>query len=360
MPTAAVDDHGSVLYYEDSGAPSTSSGYVTLVLIHGTCFHGAGFRPLIPLAKEHNLRLVLLNLRGYPGSTPYSDAELELFRGTLDDQQAALQTRGFEIATFLRWFIENENIPKIHTTAGSDQKSGGLSILAWSGGNSQTLFSFANADKLSENTRALLGAYIRSFIMYDPSHTAVGVQPPPGLKSLLFDPMASPEEQALQFGLSVSAYYPPFTLPNSIHDTTSYVPRGPLNDPQPTTAKLTDQEIRDLTHPAIFERTQHALWSPTLSSLYEKNALRALFDCRLLDDSSGAKKKVWPGVRVHVVWCDMTAGELAWAVAVLRSRYRESDPDARREIDFHKLEGANHFVHLEEPQRFIELLKKLA
>ena len=90
MPTAPVDQHGSVLYYEDSGVPGTSTDYVTVVLIHGTCFHSgarrplklpsvlytlrphviAGYRPLIPLAEAHNLRLVLLNLRGYPGLHP--------------------------------------------------------------------------------------------------------------------------------------------------------------------------------------------------------------------------------------------------------------------------------------------------
>ena len=39
MPTAPVDSDGSVLYYEDTGAPDGSKDYTTLVLIHGTCFH---------------------------------------------------------------------------------------------------------------------------------------------------------------------------------------------------------------------------------------------------------------------------------------------------------------------------------
>ena len=43
MPTAPVDDKGSVLYYEDSGAPAGSTDYVTLVLIHGTGFHSGEY-----------------------------------------------------------------------------------------------------------------------------------------------------------------------------------------------------------------------------------------------------------------------------------------------------------------------------
>ena len=126
----------------------------------------AGFRSLIPIGKELNLRLVLLNLRGYPGSTPYSDDELELFGGSPNEQGKALKARGFELATFLRWFIEKESIPQIHTAAGGDKAVGGLSILAWSGGNSQTMPLFAYADELPEETQALLDKYLRSFIMY--------------------------------------------------------------------------------------------------------------------------------------------------------------------------------------------------
>lgn len=32
-----------MLYYEDSGAPSGSPNYTTLVLVHGTCFHSGTF-----------------------------------------------------------------------------------------------------------------------------------------------------------------------------------------------------------------------------------------------------------------------------------------------------------------------------
>ena len=96
MPTAPVDNYGTVLYFEDSGPPPGSTDYVTLVLVHGTCFHSgsykfirvpqfgiglttavtAVYKPMIPFAAQHNLRLVLLNMRGYPGSTPYSTEEL--------------------------------------------------------------------------------------------------------------------------------------------------------------------------------------------------------------------------------------------------------------------------------------------
>ncbi|KAM5538629.1 hypothetical protein V8D89_007658 [Ganoderma adspersum] len=334
MPTAPVDHHGSVLYYEDSGIPGTSTDYVTVVLIHGTCFHSEG----------HNLRLVLLNLRGYPGSTPYSEEELKCFEGSADEQKSAVRARGLEIAAFLRWFVETEKIPECHVGGG-----GGLSLLSWSGGNCQTLSMLANADTLPEGTQKVLDGYFRTLIMY-------------GMGTAFFDPKLSPEDQAHHFALAVSSYYPPFTLPDKIDGDVSYAPRVPLQgDPKyvPTTAKLTEGELCGLIYPAIFKRVQLAMWSPTLRFVYEANASRALCDCRLLDDGSGSKKKVWPEVKVHLVWCDMTGGDVAWATAVFNCKYKEADPAGRRPMEVHKLEGANHFVHFEEPQRFIALLAKL-
>ena len=165
---------------------------------------------------------------------------------------------------------------------------------------------------------------------------------------MFFNQTASLEEQARQFGLVVSSYYPPFTLPDKpeIDGDIAYAPRGPLQGPKylPTTARMSEDELRDLTHPAIFERLQHAIWSPALRLIYEANAGRALCDCPRLDDGTGSKKKIWPEVKVHLLWCHMTIGEVAWAAAVLSSRHREVDPDARRPMEVHKLEGANHFV----------------
>ena len=167
------------------------------------------------------------------------------------------------------------------------------------------------------------------------------------MATTFFDPKLGPEDQANHFALAVSSYYPPFTFPDKIDGDISYAPRVPLlEDPKyvPTTAKLTENELGNLMYPAIFERVQRAMWSPNLRLVYEANASRALYDCRLLDDGSGSKRKAWPAVKVHLVWCDMTVGDVAWAAAVFSCKYKEVDPAARRPIEVHTVEGANHFV----------------
>ncbi|EJF56674.1 hypothetical protein DICSQDRAFT_183714 [Dichomitus squalens LYAD-421 SS1] len=365
MPTAPVDTRGSVLYFEDSGVPNGSTDYITLFMIHGTCFHSAGFRPIIPFATQSNIRLVLLNVHGYPGSTPYSDEELDRLEGSLEARKAELQARGSELAAFIRWFIITEKIPPISESS-HGVLIGGLSVLAWSGGNGHSLCMFAHADRLAEDTRKLFDEYLRSLILYDPSSTAAGTPAPPALKSIRPDRSLPLEEQAIFFGTQASSFYPPFTLPDTIPETPSYAPRVALHegpgavDPklQPTTFKMTTSELRSVMHVPIMERAQHVIWSPLLREVFRENVRRALYDCRH-DDGTGAKKKILPAVRVHVVWCDMTLGEVAWAVANLNCEYKEAAPEARRPVEFHKLEGGNHFIHWEEPARFVGVLAKI-
>ena len=127
---------------------------------------------MIPYAAGHNFRLVLLNMRGYPGSTPYDERELDMLEGTpavqgdASPQDMALEARGKEVAEFLRWFIQSENIPAIREEPGNGKRLGGVSVLSWSGGNAATFAMFAHAAKLPEETKSLLNAYLRSFIMY--------------------------------------------------------------------------------------------------------------------------------------------------------------------------------------------------
>lgn len=40
MPLAPVDNNGTRLYYDDTGAPLDCAEYRTLVLIHGAIFNG--------------------------------------------------------------------------------------------------------------------------------------------------------------------------------------------------------------------------------------------------------------------------------------------------------------------------------
>ncbi|KAJ3008093.1 hypothetical protein NUW54_g3292 [Trametes sanguinea] len=363
MPVGPVDDQGTVLYYEDSGIPSKSANYVTLVLIHGTCFHSAVYRPMVPFAAENNLRLVLLNLRGYPGSTDYSTTDLDKLRGPdRESQEQAMAERGLELAEFLRWYVETEAIPPIALTS-EGVRTGGISLLSWSGGNWHTVAMFGNVDKVPESTRKLLSTHLRSFIMFDPSSSVIGQKIPPGLSSLRRYASAPVDEQVALFSVDVSAYYPPYEIPDNIDPPPTFdPPRRPLHeasteiDPKyaPTSTKMSPETLRELTHPPIMKEYQHLLWGVN-PDILQANLHRALYDCRA-DDGNGTRKPIWPDVRVHIILCDMTLGQCAWAATVIRDGHKKANPEHRRNMQLHTLKKANHFVHWEEPERFVRFL----
>lgn len=127
------------------------------------------FQRLFTFAAENNLRLVAINLRHYPGSTPLSSAELAALKSDAGSQASFTRDRGLEIAAFLEWFIRKENIPKKTPSLDridGDQIAGGLSLLGWSSGNCITLSFLAHADVLSKESQDSLNTYLRAFVIY--------------------------------------------------------------------------------------------------------------------------------------------------------------------------------------------------
>ena len=109
----------------------------------------------------------MLNSRDYPGSTPYSWAELAaLGSSNPETQRSVMKQRGLEIAAFLRWYIREENIPmapspqEYHNASG-----GGISLLAWSWGTAMAMSFLAQAATLPQQDRWRLGSYLRTMIL---------------------------------------------------------------------------------------------------------------------------------------------------------------------------------------------------
>ncbi|KAK7455145.1 hypothetical protein VKT23_011016 [Stygiomarasmius scandens] len=69
--------NGVKLFFTDSGAPSNSNDYTTVVILHGSAFNGSTFEKLHPLAHAHNLHFIILNRRDYRGSSELTGAEID-------------------------------------------------------------------------------------------------------------------------------------------------------------------------------------------------------------------------------------------------------------------------------------------
>lgn len=175
--TAHLPD-GIDIFYTDSGAPSDSTDYTTLVILHGSAFTGrkhhtsvfsgtpvlsvhcilieASFKKLHGYAHALNLRTVVWNRRDYPGSTKYTDAELDDLK---NGRQEFIDRLAVQLGQFLEQFIEEEHIPKIS----ANRKSGGLAIMGWSMGIASVIPLFSSKELVHHS---LLEPYVKDLIIY--------------------------------------------------------------------------------------------------------------------------------------------------------------------------------------------------
>ncbi|KAH9841897.1 uncharacterized protein C8Q71DRAFT_794695 [Rhodofomes roseus] len=370
MPHHAVDGGCSLLYYEDSGAPAGSADYVTVFLVHGTMFSSAIFRRVIPCAARHDLRLVLINCRDYPGSTLYSASELRALSSPDPATQGlALQARGLEFAEFIRRFIEMERIPPITVSQGpTGVRRGGFSLLGWSSGNCQTIPLLAYAHLVPNATRRLFDAYFRSFVMYDISLPATGETPISGIWTPLRDSTLSAAEKFSQFSEWVSYYFTPtgFGASDDIDTpgiTDALVARialhqdktSPTNSAQwmPTVHRIGPQKMREVCHVEVMARSQK-YYQNIAPAVYRENVRRAVLQGKT------SEGMVWPDLKVAVVWCDMSNSDVVSAAMKLKALTRSNREQGEgRDVAFHKLEKANHFAHWDDPESFTSFLARV-
>ena len=120
---------------------------------------------MFPLAKQHNLRIIVPNLRDYPGSTPYTQAELALLLSKdPSNQRIAVCALGQELATFLRNIVTVENLPPVRTVSG--RKENGLALLGWSLGSVWTLSMLGNEESMDDETKKVLRRSMRTLVLH--------------------------------------------------------------------------------------------------------------------------------------------------------------------------------------------------
>ncbi|THU90351.1 hypothetical protein K435DRAFT_821187 [Dendrothele bispora CBS 962.96] len=192
------------IYFTDSGPPPGSTDYTTLIVLHGTAFHCDSLTHLHTYAHAQNIRTVILNRREYPGSTPYTDAEID---DLVHGRKVFLDRLGTLLGDFLKTFIENETIPEMDMV----NRTGGIAIMGWSAGNMTGMSLFSDPDLLDDTIYKLLRKYVRGLVLYDPAHSVFGY-PPPQI-STLYNPFIDPEfqgdpkEKFRNFSYWVASYY---------------------------------------------------------------------------------------------------------------------------------------------------------
>ncbi|KAI0079434.1 hypothetical protein K474DRAFT_656021 [Panus rudis PR-1116 ss-1] len=373
MPIAPVNGTGTVLHYEDNGPPGASSDYTTLVIIHGVIFHGEIFKRILPYATQNNLRIVRLNMRDYPGSSPYTPEEYALMTSkNVEDQRNFVKQLGEEVANFLEWFIQTKNISHIVEGVEGAKATGGIALATWSMSSYLSLSLLAYADA---QARPLLERYLRKIILYDPAALPTGVKP---AETFVTTPISqaiqsparrtdiTPLQRAQLFSTYVSTYLTPIVdLENLTPE--QVVARSPvLDDPTktPTVERISKEELESMTDMHVVGRSHDRFRG--LVDVFTDNLHRALQLEQYADaDAILTTAKGLRDAEVVVIWCDMSMNDCVWAARTIQEKYQRaiaetsvpiSGEGKRRKVVLRKYEGANHFAHWDDAERFMRIL----
>jgi len=344
MPLSApVDSDGSQLYYKDTGA--LEGNYLTIVMTHGAGIHTGIYGRILPLAAANRLRIVTVNRRDYPGSTPLSDEDLASLASAEEEVRGEFfRQRAFEFGEFLAWFVQKEKIPP-YTVSADGKAEGGVVLLSWSAGTTSVLGLLAFADRVPIVTQQILEPYFRALCIWDSPCWALGVADPEGFPNPLRDTTLSIPERFAAFQTWVSGYYahPDITS----HDPATLTQQR-LPHPPASLDAMTPEEKDGITQHDATGRSETLTVSMTRST-YLKQTERAL------DKSTGS---VWPRCKVKLLWCEQSLWEMvcgAWGVEKLYAQKRKEQGDAGRILESIRVPEANHFLHWDQPEKACQL-----
>ncbi|KAA1467615.1 hypothetical protein DENSPDRAFT_869191 [Dentipellis sp. KUC8613] len=345
MPVAPIDDQGTQLYYEDSGA--LPGLYTTIVIIHGTAYHGAIFSRMFPHAAAYQLRLVAVNRREYPGSTPLSDEDLRIVNGT--DASAGrdfFRRQSVDIVRFLAWFVQNEDIPKIHSTPGERDKAG-LILMSWSAGWAHVARVLSDADALPIDLIETLTPYLRGVCANDPPRRVMGLPRTADCNFYepIFDTSLTDEEYCTYFQPWCSNYYlhPDISTRRSDGLTAEILDNPPEGKLATSNGMSIAEKMAVTSASAVARLERPLLMAPDEFFL---DATHGLF--KKCDPAAG----VWPRCKFYVLWCEQTVWECVMAAWHIEDMYnaKKVEGEVGRELLMLSMPECNHFPHWEKPE----------
>ncbi|EKM49940.1 uncharacterized protein PHACADRAFT_213720 [Phanerochaete carnosa HHB-10118-sp] len=347
MPFAQIDDKGTSIYYEDSGAPDGYPRYTTVVFVHGTLINSATFQRMLPYAPKHGLRMITMNCRDYRGSSPYTTEELaDIVSSDIDVQASVVRKWGREVALFLAYVCQVLRTPAI---AGEGaKKEGGVVLVTWSSGGIAALSILGDPQTLGDDLAATLTPYLRKIILYDPPSRAYGFMLDAGFAFPLVDPSIPPEKKADAFLDWASAYHT--AIPDGVAITPEALLKYNIALPRtPTLRTLAPEDLERTIDRTV--ATRSVAISGTDARIRQRHARRAFLDA----------DAVLPDVDLLVLWCDQSVWLTIWGVKVFDNLASEEvEPGKRkRRASLLRVRDANHFVHWDEPERMVRLFAEI-
>ncbi|KAH8103277.1 hypothetical protein BXZ70DRAFT_905260 [Cristinia sonorae] len=339
MPDLKMVKYG-LFAIHDTGAPAGRDDYTTLIMLHGLVWHSGIFGRMPQFAAKHGARLVLMNRRDYPHTSPYTEEELKpLHAGASASFESAhslreyVRCRGRDLYDFLQEFIVAERIPL----------KGGIILAAWSFGVVFTTSLLANAPSFSRSGDVNVALYLRCVLNYAPPSHVLGYSYLPGGYNPLVDETIPTEERAKRFQGWVTGHY------HHGESLSTLELRTPLSEPKPTIETMTSEEIASSLDaaPGRPDGSDELLRNAGVQlGLFEELRLRAYFP-------SETSSSEWDDVKLRYVWCDQAAGEAVYTKYRLEAEFEAAEKAGRkrRSLEMTRVRGTNHFFHWSQPER---------
>lgn len=117
------------------------------------------FEKLHSLSHNRNLRTIAVQRRDYPGSTPYTDTELQSIK---DGRKEFIDDVGLLYSNFVHYLSTHNDIPK----PSLDGQSGGIVLLGWSFGTATALSVLFEPKSIPQDVRESMEVYLRKVVIY--------------------------------------------------------------------------------------------------------------------------------------------------------------------------------------------------
>ncbi|KAJ7824851.1 Alpha/Beta hydrolase protein [Mycena leptocephala] len=337
MPSLTLES-GVVFGYTDSGAVTGGGDYTTLVIIHGHTFHSGTFQRLNPLAQPNSLRIISVNRREYPGSSPYSAQELAAFaEGTDAERASLLKQQGRDLAMFLDGLLSELSIPQ----------TGGIALIGWSMGTLFVLALIASIDTLPTATQERLSSFVHTVVMLQSPSLALGVPIPSGWLIPHTDPNIAPESRGFAFAKWVSSYFIHGDLSNHDIDSLTYTNTDPSKSA--TVETLSPEDLFAMTDFGPAEKYDNIIGLPPFAGAVFKQTNKALFDPTV--------RAVWSQTRFWTLYGSAEPWPIIYGAWFLEAQSHEMN-NAELAIEFKVIDGSNHFLVWEDPEKAINELKE--
>lgn len=335
-PQTLAIGNGVELSYIDSGAvqavPSNAS-YTTIFAIHGEAYYSPVFARVMTLASSYSFRFVAVTRRDYPGSTPYSTAELAvLTNGTAVEKAKFMTARGVEIATFIDNFIRLYNLPGVS----DDGRNGGIAVLGWSLGNAFSIATIASVPTLPADIKQRLAMYTRALIMQEPPSISIGTYLPPQSWSPQIDTSIPVADHQPAFVQWITSYFQHGNLSTRNPDVLQYV--LPATFRVPSVFNMSPTQLADMTY------LPPASGSDALISANVQPQLNADYENACYNTSV---RSALPSMDIWELCGNTTAN---FGIVAFWSIQDDDNAHGGGFVNFQWIGDVNHFIHWDKPE----------